>query len=196
MKIEYKEKKLQHKLADWLSEWFDVRTEVYSDKKKRIDIIATCKTTGLSYGIEIKTLDSKRGEEVGRWIKQAHEYSTMLWPKPNGNGEVTYGPLPIFIYPRISYTILYRPETEKRLVVKGEEYYADRHTRTSEHHTVTGMLGVFNVGELRYINSREDVGFMFSNKVIWTNKKDYKTGKAIGTNVDNYNYIINKLSQQ
>ena len=193
--MEYKEKELQHRLANWLSEWFYVRLEVSSTANKRLDIIATCKQTNLSYGIELKKNESKRGEEIGKWIKQAHEYSSMQWPDYGVNGKPTYSQIPIFVYPRISYTMLYRPEKETCIKIKGKEYYADRHCEYSGHHTVTGLLGVFNVGELRYINSRKDVGFVYSNKVVWTNKKDYHTGKAKGTNTVHYKHIISKITK-
>ena len=178
---EQTEQQYVDKVTNQLKKYFTVIPEVWSDcKNGRIDLIITT-LEGQSFGIECKRPDSKRGEEMGEFIKQAIRYSDY---KFNGKR------IPIFIAPALSYNYFVLNNEEK--IIESVKWHKDRHDENHEHHSVNGFLGSMNVGEIR--RSGNLFFFLsFSNKIIWTSQLGYKTGKAKGLHEENYKKLLIKL---
>ena len=98
MPIEMTESELQDRIAIFLSKYFTVEKEVWSEGfKKRIDIAMIHKTDILKLypiGIEIKTFDKKTGSDAGKWLKQASHYSELEF--------IGYGKMLIIVAPQFS----------------------------------------------------------------------------------------------
>lgn len=170
-----------------LSKYFNIRTEVTDiTRANRIDVIASCKETNTMFGIEFKHTDKKRGEDIGNLINQCIRYSKTKFYQ---SGD--YLTIPIFIAPPLSYDILVM--NEKSIIFEGQEYIKDRHDKSNNHHTVNGMLGAFNVGELR--NFGRYFAFIFSNKIIWSNRKYWGMNNIEGLHEKNYNNLMKKLNE-
>jgi len=175
------EKEFVDKIELYLKKYFKVEREIWSDcRNGRIDVIATDKD-GFKYGIECKRNDSKRGEEIGEFIKQAIRYKDYLF-----NGKK----IPIFIAPPLSYKYFILNEYSE--VINNEVWHKDRHKENHEHHTMNGLLGALGIGELRRCD--DFYIFSFSNKIIWSSKIKYNTFEAFGTHEVNYNKLINKIN--
>ena len=158
---------------------FKVTKEVWSKcHNGRIDLLLSL-NNDVHFGIECKTPDKKRGEQIGKYIKQAVRYTDYQFYVGNG----IYKKIPIFICPPLSYNYLIMKE--ETINVNGLEYHKDRHHQTNTHHTVNGILGSFLIGEVRscYKNT---YNLIVSNKVIFNSTN--------GLDVKNYNYLIKKLS--
>src|SRR5690606_35442683 len=72
---------IENVLIPRLKPHFIIRRECWSNskKKRRIDIILQIPDTDVFFGVEVKRPSSKRGEEIGRFITQAINYSTLEW---------------------------------------------------------------------------------------------------------------------
>lgn len=168
------------KLVVNLNKYFKVEREVWSDcKNGRIDLVISL-PDGCRFGVECKCNDKKRGEEIGEFVKQAIRYKDYKF-----NGVK----IPIFIAPPLSYNYFLMNEFTKD--IDGEKWHKDRHLETHEHHTVNGFLGSFGVGEIRRCNSFFFLSF--SNKIIWSSQKEYKTNIAKGLHKENYAKLLIKL---
>ncbi len=181
------EKELQQKLSERLKEYFYVQREVSTNcKTGRIDLVLTCKTTKAIMGVEIKRVDRKRGKDIGMLIKQASRYAQASFTEGKTK-------MPVFIFPAISYDYIICPEEKK--IIQGSEYFKDRHDKASVHHTFQGILGVFDIGELRVFPHKDKnyIRFVFNNKLIWTNQPQYQSKEIIGLHDDNYKDLINRL---
>lgn len=178
---------LVNSLVHYLNNWFICRKEIWSDcGKGRIDVVAECRQTKAKFGIECKLNNKKRGEEIGEHIRQAIRYSQMKFDGIQ---------LPIFIAPQISSS--YLAIVDERTTIKEIEWIKDRHQPHHEHHTANGLLGDFNVGELRTIKSKDPYrAFMFSNKVIYNMKPLWsdKT-KIAGLHEQNYKQLLIKIKE-
>jgi hypothetical protein len=175
-----RERQLSEQTLIVLRKHFAVKTEVTDITGKcRIDVIAVCRETQAVFGVEMKHSDKRRGEELGKIIQQCSRYANTLFPNHMGR----YVKVPIFLAPPLSYNILVM--NEKSIIFEGQEYIKDRHKRTDTHHTINGMLGTFNVGELR--NFEYKYAFMFSNKVIWDNRAKLHRS--------NYEQLIKKINE-
>lgn len=155
------ESEFAEKVCRHLAPHMYLTPEVWSDcGKGRIDYIAECKLTAHRLGIEFKRDDDKTGEGIGKFIRQAIRYSQY-----NFNGS----PIPIFIAPPLSG--MYLALVDKRETINGKEYILDRHPLSHAHHTVNGLLGDFNVGEIRSQPGPKDKKyaiFSFSNRIIYS----------------------------
>ena len=170
-----------------LKKYFHVYLEVWScDKTNRIDAVIQCRESGVYFGIEFKHNDKKTGKDLGALILQVRRYNTTKFSKCNDI-------IPIFIAPPISVEMFICPE--ESIISEGHIYYRDRHSLEHEHHTVNGMLGSLGMGEIRNIRYSRGNYFIFSysNKVIWTSKKDYHTQKPKGLHQENYHKLITKI---
>lgn len=179
------------KVCTRLNEFMHIEREAWSDcKKGRIDVIAECKLTATRFGIECKRSDKKRGEGLGEFMRQGVRYSQM-----------TFGgsPIPIFMAPPLSNN--YLALVDKRVTIDNVEYILDRHKPDNDHHTVNGLLGDFNVGELRkfYFNNKDYAKFIFSNKEIYSFKPKWDNinrqfGPDItGLHQENYAKLMRKI---
>ena len=158
----------------------------------RIDrVLQLKKDRSVYFGIEFKKIEEKRGEQLGEHIKQGNRYSTKNFLLPNGNDKR----MPIFLCPPISYISLICPSGEP-VISNGLEHYQDRHDKSHQHHTVNGMLGVFNVGELRTTTYKEKkyLWFLFSNQIIWDGRPQWNSSEVRGLHKDNYEKLLKKIN--
>lgn len=168
------------KLVLSLQKYFTIEKEVWSDcRKGRIDLVLTTKD-GFKFGVECKRNDNKRGEEIGEFIKQALRYKEYLF-----NGVK----IPIFIAPPISYNYFIMNQYCKK--IESDLWHKDRHDENHDHHTVNGFLGALGIGEIR--KNSNYFYLSFSNKIIWSSQKGYKTGIEKGTHLENYSKLMAKL---
>jgi len=177
------EKDYVTKVINTLSQHLKVSQEVKCDCGKcRIDIIVTTKE-GYRFGIECKRTNSKKGEEMGKFIQQAVRYSNHTFSKEY---------IPIFIAPALSYNYFVLNEEVKD--IEGVDWVKDRHGKNHQHHSFNGFLGDFGIGELRKYKD-ELFYFSFSNKIIWTSKKWYSVYNNAGTHQENYDKLIKKIQK-
>ena len=183
------EKEFVLKLIPYFEKYFIVRQECWSEcKKSRIDLVLQLKETNYFFGIECKIPNKKRGEEIGRYIKQATNYSNLKFDV--FKNALNYKKIPIFICPALSYDYFILNENQKIIpdsTVKlnqwiGENniWHQDRHNRFCEHHTFNGFLGSFNIGEVRKISNKDFI-LSLSNKIIFSSNK--------GIHIENYNKL-------
>jgi phage anti-repressor protein len=181
------EKDFSHKIMNRLQKYFFVFDEVWSRcGKYRIDfVINDRKNDDVFFGIEFKDFKKNRGEEIGEHILQAIRYSLSEFEiSPN-----VFRRIPIMLCPPISYIKLISPEHETRIIAKSDktgqdrEYFHDRHTQFTSpaHHTVNGMLGVLNIGEVRTLIQRghKKIYFSFSNKKVWSEESVWEGGRLL-----------------
>ena len=184
------EKDFAEKVISKLKPYFDIYSEVWSRCGKwRIDYILREKQHGVYFGIEFKDMDSKRGEDLGKHILQSMKYSIAEFNTKDG-----YKTIPIFLCPPISYKFLVMAQFI--LLHEGREYFADRHDKNHEHHTVNGMLGALNLGEIRTSVQRDKqiLYFSFSNKPIWSSEIQWNTESIKGLHVKNYEQLMDKIN--
>lgn len=183
------EKEFVDKLIEKFSRYFEIKREVVSKTKKdRIDLLLTIHGK-YHFGIECKKPNKKRGEEIGRYIKQAERYTKSEWEYKPG----VYVKALIFICPPLSYN--YFILNENSIFIDGIEYHSDRHHKLHDHNTINAFLcGIANIGEVR----KKPLGYQFvlMNKPIFEHKihpngKDYS-----GVHIDNYNFYMNKICNQ
>ena len=177
------EKTLQLNIGKYLEYWFNVQYEVYDDSKKnRIDIVCTHKTcTEIVLGIEVKKDEDKRGNMMGKWVKQAMRYSNATWNEKQ---------LPIFIYPPISlkYFVLNDVEHVNENVIR----FQDRHDYYKTHHSFNGFISQFALGELRKLlhndwRTKKDFSylcFVYNNMAIWRYNKSHGSEEVFNNNYD------------
>lgn len=187
-----------------LKEYFDVKAECWSKcGKYRIDFVLTEKSNSFDkrhFGIEFKNFDKKQGHGIGEHILQSIRYSLSEFKVD----ENVYKRIPIFICPPISYNYLMLPVHESKKVelsIYGRmaEYFHDRHDKNMTHHTVNGLLGSLNIGEVRtmLIRKNQHLYFSFSNQVIWSNFPTWNNGYDAtviqGTDKNKYDLLIKKV---
>lgn len=184
------EKTLQNKIAARLKQWFRVKKEVTTTcGTGRIDLVVTCNDTGVRFGIELKKDDKKRGHDIGLLIKQASRYAESKFIIDDYCGKI-----PVFVYPAISYDYMICPEEKK--IINGVEYFRDRHSKDSVHHTMQGIIGVWNIGELRVFpyDDKNYIRFVFNNKQIWSNQPQYQSTSICGLHEVNYQDLIIRIN--
>lgn len=169
------------------SKWFDIEREVRDDNKiGRIDILMQCKVSEVIFGVECKNPDLRKGTDVAEVIMQAVQYSRLSFHGKR---------IPVFLVPSISHNQL--ACAKERKVIEGKEWILDKHDQNHRHHTVNGLLGKFNIGEIRRIglNGGAFYDFTFSNQVIYTTKKVWNTDDIEGLQKENYTTLIRKINQ-
>lgn len=172
------EEEYRSKIDPFLESYFYIDREVWSTEKRRIDYILKCKESGALFGLEVKSDLFKRGQTLGEFVKQAHEYSTMHWRSKFTN---TATKVIVFIAPAISNSVK-QVDPCSRVILKpswyrGEanynltgEYYQVTHKAEDKHSNVHSMLSTLGgFGEVRKFEGK--IHFMFNNKVIWKNNK-------------------------
>lgn len=173
-----------------LSNYFDIKDEVWSKcGRYRIDFVITEKINGSCFGIEFKDFDRKRGEGIGEHILQSIRYSLSEFKTNEG-----FKRIPIFICPPISSNYLVLSEIKK--MIDGKENHIDRHEKNHEHHTVNGLLGSLNIGEIRTTEKRNKqvLYFAFSNRIIWSNEVKWNSNDIRGLHTTNYELLIKKIN--
>lgn len=160
-----------NKLIPTFSKHFKVETEVWSKcKNGRIDLLLNLDNK-YYFGIECKLPNAKRGEQIGKYVKQAIRYSNYEFHIGNG----IYKKIPIFICPPLSYKYFLMNQRETIIDNidnvycngnKFKKWHQDRHCENSSHHSFNGFLGEFNVGEVRRFDN-VNYYFSFSNNIIY-----------------------------
>lgn len=180
------EKEFVNKVCLVFEKHFTVEREVWSEcRTSRIDIVLTYKEK-YHFGIECKIPDKKRGEELGRYVKQASRYTKLKFNTPTG-----FRIIPIFICPAISYK--YFLMNQETLKFGNLLWHRDRHDEHSEHHSFNGFLGsAFNIGEIRSIGYGK-YNFSFSNKLIFSTGNYWVIRENGMFHEQNYQYLISKL---
>jgi hypothetical protein len=130
--------------------------------------------------------------------RQAMNYSKLEFDVfKNGS---TYKKIPIFICPALSYNYFILNEFEQSLNVKSNLiqqrkndfshllHHQDRHSKYHKHHTFNGLLGGFNIGEVRR-NFDRSFYFSLSNKIIFSTEKDWQTQNIKGLHIENYSKL-------
>ena len=194
------EKEFSRWVISTLNPYFIGTPEQYSKcGSRRLDFIIQDKNnTDIAFGIEFKKSDHKKGENLGNHILQSMRYSLLDFPVNN-----IFRRIPILLCPPISYNYLMCPVYESKIELKSSyhslmaEYYHDRHEKNHRHHTVNGMIGAMNIGEIRTIvyRGKQHIYFSFSNKVIWTSETEWDTGNTKGLHEKNYTLLINKINK-
>lgn len=184
------EEEFKQKLIRIFSSDFNVSDEIWSKcGKKRIDLILNHKfLDNIYFGIECKLPDKKRGDEIGKYIIQAIQYSRLEW---NCNNE--FKKIPIFICPALSINYFILNQEEK--IINKTVYYKDRHNKDDKHHSINGFLGAFNIGEVRSKDSK-NYYFSFSNQIIYRSSEAIMNGDQFYKNIhlQNYYKLINKIT--
>lgn len=182
------EKEFVNSIIPLFTDKFTVYREVSSEcKSKRIDLVLQHKIyKKIVFGVECKMFNSKKGNEIGKYIRQAINYSDYKFVF----GEYSQR-MPILICPALSINYLIMAE-ERKIDENGKYWYKDRHEPTHQHHTVNGILGSLGIGEIRNLKSG-NYYFTHSNYILFeSNPTFYNTKNNHGVHFENYNNLINK----
>lgn len=199
------EKDFSNKVMNRLQKYFFIQEEIWSKcGNYRIDyVLNDRKNDDVFFGVEFKDNDHKRWENIGEHILQSLRYSLSLFEVQTG----VFKKIPILICPPISYNYLMCPVEESQVELQSKlhnrtvPHYHDRHERHSDHHTVNGLLGVFNLGEIRttFQQEKQRIRFCFSNKIVWSDMAKYIDGVGYsfdtikGLDNKNYNFLMKKI---
>jgi len=185
--MKQEEKEFVDKLIKPLTNHFNIQQEVKSKcGKGRIDLVLQSKENdNIYFGVECKKPDKKRGEEMARFVKQAIRYTDYEFLTSKG----IYRKIPVVLCPPLSYNYFILNEYEQH--INGELWHKDRHNATHEHHSFNGLLGQFNVGEIRNLDKYYIISF--SNKIIFSTRKNWHTKQIEGIHEANYNKLITKI---
>lgn len=185
------ENQFRVKLDKVLNRYFELDVEVWClSKKYRIDYVLKCKTSGLLFGLEVKSQEHFNGSRSGKYLKQAEQYTHEAWLTKFSDIAAI---LPIFICPAISDYYISIHKDVGRVPIKQQhyEYYPAQHTKDSGHQNMNGLIGAaFDIGELRNLGYK--FGFSFRNNFVW----EYHFGrKRAGIDRERYNKML-EINQQ
>lgn len=189
------EQDYRNKIDKYFNQYFDVETEIWSQEGRRIDYVLRCKQSGAIFGVEVKHENHMRGLQLGQYLLQASDYSTMHWKTLFAAHPIK---MLVFITPAISNTLkqvvvesrlmLNRKYVDGKQTTAPAEYYQSFHSTYHEHSNVTSFLSAFNIGEIRKIRDR--FHFIYNNKNIWISRNTNRLHKV------NYNFYTSKLNTQ
>jgi hypothetical protein len=183
-KIKKAEEQFVDRLAGIFSNQFQVQREVWSEcRTRRIDLILT--KDHYHFGIECKPFDKKKGEQIGKYVKQAINYQFLKWKV----AENKFQRVPILICPAISYN--YFVMSDEKKIFNHNQWHKDRHNQTHDHHSFNGFLGEFGIGEIRKCQP-DGYQFTISNHVLFYYKK-YGSEVYFGVNEQNYIRYVQKF---
>ncbi len=165
------EKELVKNIVTYLQNWFIVETEVgtkTNKTKNRIDIVIYHNSdTGKEYpiGIEVKKFTTKRGSEIGKWVKQAQRYCCST--------EILIKPLMI-IYPQISGNYFEEGLEMNKHDVFGASYFIKdvESSKPQDHNVGTFLFQIANIGELqkyRIHGNLNGLRIVINTYIIWDN---------------------------
>lgn len=163
------EDKLQERIANFLTNWFSVEREVWSDDgKSRIDIIITHKSDKVHkypIGVEVKLTEKKRGMDLAKWLQQAHRYSNVTFQG--------YGKILVITAPQITGYYL----NEGMNMTQHDPFES---SSVSCSNNVNTFIGGFNIGELQkytrvdYKTKKEKtyLRIVYKSFLIWDQRTD------------------------
>lgn len=191
------EQEFVNQLTKSFNKHFKVSAEVFSKcKKGRIDLLLTM-PGNIHFGLECKRPDSKRGEQIGEYVKQAIRYTEYEFEVYPG----IFKRIPILICPPLSYKYFLINERSnefthiENVVFDGKpfcKWHQDRHEEHYTHHSFNGYLGAFHIGEVR---KHQDGTYFFSvsNKTIFSSRKKWQSEEINGLHHENYIKLLKKL---
>jgi len=192
------EKEFVDQLCKSFGKHFKVKTEVFSKcKNGRIDILLSL-NGNIHFGLECKKPDSKRGEQIGEYVKQAIRYTNYEFEVYPG----IFKKIPIFICPPLSYKYFLMNERTNDFINHDNvsfdgkpfcKWHQDRHEEHYKHHSFNGFLGAWGVGEVRK-NIDGSYFFSVSNKTIFCSRKKWNSEDINGMHPENYTKLLKKLS--
>jgi hypothetical protein len=172
------------KIDKYLERYFIIDREIKSVcSRYRIDYILQCKESKKLFGLEVKSEKRMRGNDFGKYLKQASNYSSCEWYSQFGKVKVL-----IFITPAISNSFI---NITKMEYLNGKEIYYSQHDRNHEHSNVAGLIGqICNIGEIRSFKGyygNHYFSIMYRNKTLWSSRLKGKIHEV------NYNFYNDKL---
>jgi hypothetical protein len=177
------EEEYRIKIDKHLERYFIIDREIKSVcNKYRIDYILQCKLSKCLLGVEVKSENRMRGNDFGKYLNQARNYSNCEWYSRFGKVKVL-----IFITPAISNYFI---NVIKMDYLHGKEIYYSQHERNHTHSNVNGLIGqICNIGEIRSFESHygKYFAFIYRNKIIWSSSYKAKI------HPENYNLYNDKL---
>lgn len=177
------EEEYRNKIDRYLGKYFNIEREIKSVcGKYRIDYILHCKLSKCLLGLEVKSENRMRGNDFGKYLNQARNYSSCEWYSKFGKVKVL-----IFITPALSNSFI---NITKMEYLNGREIYYSQHERNHEHSNVAGLIGqICNIGEIRSFKYHygDYFSFMYRNKTIWSTRLKTKIHQV------NYDYYTGKL---
>lgn len=192
------EQEFVNQLTQSFGKHFKVSAEVFSKcGKGRIDLILSLPNSNIHFGLECKKPDSKRGEQIGEYVKQAIRYTQYEFEVYPG----IYKRIPILICPPLSYKYFLMNERSdefthiENVTFDGKpfcKWHQDRHEEHYTHHSFNGFLGAFCIGEVR---KHLDGSYFFSvsNKTIFSSRKKWNSEEINGLHDVNYTNLLKKL---
>lgn len=165
------EQEYRNRIDKYFAKYFSIEREVKSIDGKRIDYVLKCDISKCLFGVEVKSINHKRGGDLVAYLKQASRYNDEMWltsfyPKPTK--------LPIFIAPAVSRDIKQVVLNSKK-IIDNDAYYKLFHQTDMKHCNVHGLIsGLLNVGEIKQWHHSGAFTFMFHNYDIWTSHKNEK----------------------
>jgi hypothetical protein len=177
------EEQYRQKIDPWLEKYFNLDREVWSVcGKYRLDYILQCKLSKALLGLEVKSQERMRGNDFGKYLNQARNYTDYKWSSKFGVTKAL-----IFITPAISNHYI---NITKMEYLNGKEIYYSQHESHHSHSNVNGLIGqICNIGEIRSFNHclPNYFSFIYRNKVIWTSSHRDKIHQV------NYDFYNDKL---
>jgi hypothetical protein len=172
------------KIDKYLTMYFIIEREIKSVcGRYRIDYVLQCKESKKLFGLEVKSEKRMRGNDFGKYLKQASNYSDCEWYSKFGKVKIL-----IFITPAISNSFI---NITKMEYLNGKEIYYSQHDRNHEHSNVGGLIGqICNIGEIRSFKGyygNDYFAFMYRNKTLWSSRLKGKIHEV------NYNFYNDKL---
>lgn len=183
MEILKPEEQYRQKIDIHLQKYFNLDREVWSAcGKYRIDYILQCKKSFKLLGLEVKSQERMRGNDFGKYLNQARNYTKYKWNSKFGVSKVL-----IFITPAISNSFI---NVKSKAILNGAEIYYSQHESYHSHSNVNGLIGqICNIGEIRKFQhyTGDYFSFIYRNKVIWNSSDRDKLHEV------NYNFYNDKL---
>lgn len=183
------EQEYRNRIDKTLEYYFNIDREVWSDDgKKRIDYVLQCKESKVLFGLEVKRKMIHKGSEIGKYLKQASNYSKLKFKSKFETSQI-----PIFISPAISD--IYKEVKAKSYKYKnGVETFEPHHSSESKHSNINSLVGSFNVGEIRkfIFNGKKIFSFIFKNSEIWRSDCNYDNIRLKENNYTKMMQLIKK----
>jgi hypothetical protein len=163
-----KESQLSRSFIAHFGKYFRIEAEVNPHQStRRIDLLLRHTNPNYVFGVELKSDEHKRGNDIISWLEQAGDYANSLFVI---NGQPRK--IPVLIYPALS-NLFFQFDHETAPIKNGRYYYYKPfHSLEHDHSNVNAFASMVGVGEIRKIGLSEDwqqnkYRFMYRNKPLW-----------------------------